>query len=117
MVWIRARVVIRGVDDFCDLGDGFFDGHRHALFQRQVGLPTPLAPPPGVDGDALGLDDSVEINPSGGALAANGIMVAGLTRIGEAANRIQAGSAKRALAHATSGPCLQQNLVCVLEGE
>jgi hypothetical protein len=27
------------------------------------------------------------------------------------------GGADRALAHATSGPCLQQNLVCVLEGE
>jgi acetyl-CoA acetyltransferase len=67
--------------------------------------------------DALGLDDSVAINPSGGALAANSIMVAGLTRIGEAANQIWSGNAKRALGHATSGPCLQQNLVCVLEGE
>jgi hypothetical protein len=27
------------------------------------------------------------------------------------------GSAGRAVAHATSGVCLQQNLVCVLEGE
>ena len=27
------------------------------------------------------------------------------------------GSAHRAVAHATSGPCLQQNLVCVLEGD
>ena len=38
-------------------------------------------------------------------------MVAGLTRIGEAAQRIIDGDAKRAVAHATSGPCLQQNLV------
>ena len=67
--------------------------------------------------DALGLRDDVELNPSGGALAANPVMVAGLTRIGEAASRISAGSAQRAVAHATSGPCLQQNLVCVLEGE
>ncbi|MGD0883059.1 MAG: lipid-transfer protein, partial [Acidimicrobiales bacterium] len=36
---------------------------------------------------------------------------------GEAASRIAAGHADRAVAHATSGPCLQQNLVCVLEGE
>jgi hypothetical protein len=43
-------------------------------------------------------------------------MVAGLIRIGEAARRIMEGDAKRAVAHATSGPCLQQNLVCVLEG-
>jgi len=67
--------------------------------------------------DALKLGDGVKINPSGGALAANSVMVAGLTRIGEAANAIWNGNARRALGHATSGPCLQQNLVCVLEGE
>jgi acetyl-CoA acetyltransferase len=66
---------------------------------------------------ALGLSDSVTINPSGGALAANPFMSAGLIRIGEAAARISSGQANRAVAHATSGPCLQQNLVCVLEGE
>jgi acetyl-CoA acetyltransferase len=66
--------------------------------------------------DALGLDDQVDISPSGGALAANPIMSAGLIRIGEAASAIWSGAADRAVAHATSGPCLQQNLVCVLEG-
>jgi len=66
--------------------------------------------------EALGLDDSVSVNPSGGPLAANPLMSAGLIRIGEAASRIRAGQADRAVAHATSGPCLQQNLVCVLEG-
>jgi len=66
--------------------------------------------------EALGLDDSVTVNPSGGPLAANPLMSAGLIRIGEAASRIRAGQADRAVAHATSGPCLQQNLVCVLEG-
>jgi len=65
--------------------------------------------------DALKLDRSVAINPSGGALAANPVMVAGLIRIGEAARRLMDGDATRAVAHATSGPCLQQNLVCVLE--
>lgn len=67
--------------------------------------------------DALGLKNDVPVNPSGGALAANPIMVAGLARLGEASRRIQAGEGNRAIAHATSGPCLQQNLVCVLEGE
>lgn len=67
--------------------------------------------------DALGLAPNVTINPSGGSLVANPVMVAGLTRIGEAAQRIQRGEAKRAVAHATSGPCLQQNLVCVLSAE
>jgi len=65
--------------------------------------------------DALGLGPEVVINPSGGALAANPMMVAGLTRLGEAAARIHDGRARRTVAHATSGPCLQQNLVCVLE--
>ena len=67
---------------------------------------------------ALGLGDGVEVNPSGGPLAANPIIAAGLDphrrgrRPGSATARPD-----RAVAHATSGPCLQQNLVCVLEGE
>ena len=64
--------------------------------------------------EALGLDEArTRINPSGGALASNPVMVAGLVRIGEAAARLEKG--QKAVAHATSGPCLQQNLVCVLE--
>jgi acetyl-CoA acetyltransferase len=66
---------------------------------------------------ALALPASVRINPSGGPLAANPMMAAGLARIGEAAGRIHDREAGRALAHATQGHCLQQNLVCVLEGE
>ena len=65
---------------------------------------------------ALGLGAKTDVNPSGGALAGNPLMAVGLSRIGEAARRIWDGSATRAVAHATSGPCLQQNLVCVLEG-
>ncbi|HVP28087.1 MAG TPA: thiolase domain-containing protein [Myxococcota bacterium] len=67
--------------------------------------------------DALGLGPDTVVNPSGGALCANPIMVAGLLRIAEAAKRVLEGGAGRAVAHATSGPCLQQNLVCVLEGK
>jgi acetyl-CoA acetyltransferase len=91
---------------------GVFDGpidlaELHAPFTHQeVVLRT-----------ALGLGDGVEINPSGGPLAANPLIAAGLIRIGEAAGRISRGEAGRAVAHATSGPCLQQNLVCVLEGD
>jgi acetyl-CoA acetyltransferase len=66
---------------------------------------------------SLGLGDDVVVNPSGGALCANPMMTAGMIRLGEAATRITRGDADRAVAHATSGPCLQQNLVCVLEGE
>lgn len=67
--------------------------------------------------DALGLAPGANVNPSGGPLAGNPIMAVGLVRIVEAAARIIDGSARTALAHATSGPLLQQNLVCILEGE
>jgi acetyl-CoA acetyltransferase len=65
----------------------------------------------------LGLGDEVVVNPSGGPLAANPVMAAGLLRLGEVASRITSGDADRGVAHATSGQLLQQNLVCVLEGE
>ena len=65
---------------------------------------------------ALGLGDEVKINPSGGALCGNPMFASGLIRIGEAATRIWNGESDRALGHATSGPALQQNLVCVMEG-
>lgn len=67
--------------------------------------------------EALGLDGGTVVNPSGGPLAANPVMSTGLIRIGEVARRITAGEAARGVAHASSGPCLQQNLVCVLEGQ
>jgi acetyl-CoA acetyltransferase len=67
--------------------------------------------------ESLGLGGQTKINPSGGPLAANPIMAEGLTRIVEAASRIMDGSANRALAHATGGQLLQQNLVCLMEGE
>jgi len=67
--------------------------------------------------EAIGLPPSTKVNPSGGALAANPMFSAGLERIGFAAQHIFDGSAGRVLAHATSGPVLQQNLVAVLEGK
>ncbi len=67
--------------------------------------------------EAMGIGDEVNVNPSGGALAANALMTAGLIRFGEAAARILSGDADRALAHTTNGVCLQHNLVAVLEGE
>ncbi|MEV5652850.1 thiolase domain-containing protein [Nocardia sp. NPDC052254] len=65
--------------------------------------------------EAIGLGESTRINPSGGALAGNPMFAAGLERIGFAADEIINGTAGRALAHATSGPALQQNLVAILE--
>lgn len=94
---------------------------RAGAFERPVDtaeLHAPFTSQEVVLRKALRLDDSVTaVNPSGGALAANPVMAAGLIRLGEAAARIHRGESDRALAHATSGPCLQQNLVAVLEGE
>jgi acetyl-CoA acetyltransferase len=67
--------------------------------------------------EELGLGDGVDVNPSGGALAANPVMATGITRFAEAARAIAERGAHRAVAHATSGQCLQQNMVAVLEGE
>ena len=66
--------------------------------------------------EALGLDDATTVNPSGGPLAAHPLMVTGLIRIGEAARQIIEHGRERTVGHAAMGPCLQQNLVCVLEG-
>lgn len=66
---------------------------------------------------ALGLGDGVSINPSGGPLAANPMMAAGLIRLAEVADRIHSGEISRGVAHATGGHLLQHNLVAVLEGE
>ncbi|MGH3161045.1 MAG: thiolase domain-containing protein [Streptosporangiaceae bacterium] len=67
--------------------------------------------------EALGLGEGVVVNPSGGALCGNPMFAAGLARIGMAARAVMSGRASRALGHATGGPALQQNLVCVLSGE
>ncbi|HEY3671502.1 MAG TPA: lipid-transfer protein, partial [Acidimicrobiia bacterium] len=79
-------------------------------------LSAPFSPQEVILRDALGLDDSVEVNPSGGALAANPVMVTGLVRIIEAARQVTEQGRDRVLAHATGGQALQQNLVCILEG-
>jgi len=65
---------------------------------------------------ALGLGEDVTINPSGGSLGGNPMFAGGAIRLGEAARRIWDGSAQKTLGHATSGPALQQNLICVMEG-
>nr|WP_205752483.1 lipid-transfer protein [Cryptosporangium phraense] len=87
--------------------DGHFDvAELQAAFTHEEPLLTA----------ALGLGPDVAVNPSGGPLAANPVMATGLVRVIEAARQIRDRGKQRTLAHATSGPCLQQNLVCVLEG-
>jgi hypothetical protein len=61
--------------------------------------------------EALGLDGQ-QVDSAAGP-----VMVGGLARLAAAAAGVAGGRARRAVAHATSGPCLQQNLVALLEGE
>jgi acetyl-CoA acetyltransferase len=83
-------------------------------------LAAPFSPQELVLRRELGLgsaiDSDVAVNPSGGPLCGNPMFAGGLVRIGEAAARIHRGSASRVLGHASNGPLLQQNLVCVMEG-
>jgi acetyl-CoA acetyltransferase len=77
--------------------------------------------------EAFGLDAGASrpsLNPSGGPLCGHPIMMTGLIRLGEAFRQLagRAGEhavpgARRALAHAAQGHCLQQNLVFVLGDE
>ncbi|ANS62798.1 lipid-transfer protein [Streptomyces lincolnensis] len=123
--WIRGidhRIEAHalGVRDLTDSPSTRLAAEKAGLFQQPVDtaeLHAPFSSQEVVLRKALGLDDSVRVNPSGGALVANPVMAAGLIRVGEAAARIHRGESDRALAHATSGPCLQQNLVAVLEGD
>ncbi|MGW0293609.1 thiolase domain-containing protein [Streptomyces tuirus] len=123
--WIRGidhRIEAHGlgVRDLTDSPSTRLAAERAGAFQRPVDtaeLHAPFTAQEVVLRKALRLGEDVDVNPSGGALAANPVMAAGLIRIGEAAARIHRGASDRALAHATSGPCLQQNLVAVLEGE
>ncbi|MER5274884.1 thiolase domain-containing protein [Streptomyces sp. NPDC002809] len=123
--WIRGidhRIEAHGlgVRELTESPSTRLAAERAGVFERPVDtaeLHAPFSSQEVVLRKALGLGDEVRVNPSGGALAANPVMAAGLIRIGEAAARIHRGESDRALAHATSGPCLQQNLVAVLEGE
>ena len=80
-------------------------------------LMAPFSPQELILKEALGLDDSVEINPSGGALAANPIMATGLIRVAEAAQQVTKKGKRRTLAHVTGGLDLQQNLVTIFGEE
>ncbi|MFJ2091168.1 thiolase domain-containing protein [Streptomyces sp. NPDC087901] len=123
--WIRGidhRIEAHnlGVRELTESPSTRLAAERAGVFDRPVDtaeLHAPFTSQEVVLRKALGLGDEVRVNPSGGALAANPLMAAGLIRLGEAAARIHRGESDRALAHATSGPCLQQNLVAVLEGE
>ncbi|WP_282791720.1 thiolase domain-containing protein [Streptomyces sp. CC224B] len=116
----RAEAHSLGVRDLTDSPSTRLAAEHAGAFTRPVDtaeLHAPFTSQEVVLRRALRLDDRVDVNPSGGPLAANPVMATGLVRVAEAAARVHRGESRRALAHATSGPCLQQNLVAVLEGE
>lgn len=109
-----------GVRDFADAMSARIAGEKAGVLDGAVDfaeLHAPFTTSEHLLTQALGLGADTVVNPSGGALAAHTMMASGLIRIGEAATRITNGDGDRAVAHATAGPCLQQNLVCVLEGD
>jgi acetyl-CoA acetyltransferase len=61
----------------------------------------------------LGLSPHTRVNPSGSGWTGHAVMATGLARVVEAARAVQAG-AELALAHASAGPCLQQNILTLL---
>lgn len=70
--------------------------------------------------DPIG-DDAPVTNPSGGPLAGHPLMMTGLIRLGEAFRQLsgnarthEVAGARRAIAHASQGHCLQHNIVWVL---
>ncbi|HXY93845.1 MAG TPA: lipid-transfer protein [Acidimicrobiia bacterium] len=67
--------------------------------------------------EALGAAAIRTVNPSGGALPADPVMATGLIRLGVAADEIRRSGARRAVGHATNGPCLQHNLLCAFEAD
>ncbi len=74
-----------------------------------------------IDDGVSEMGGDLPVNPSGGALGANAILSAGLVRMIEAARQVsgtagemQVQGARTALAHSTSGMCLQSNIVYIL---
>jgi acetyl-CoA C-acetyltransferase len=77
-----------------------------------------------IDSGIPEMGKALPVNPSGGPLAANPLVCTGLVRLAECwlqltgqAGARQVAGAKKALAHAYIGPCMQNNLVFVLGGE
>jgi acetyl-CoA acetyltransferase len=80
-------------------------------------LHAPFTPQDWILQRELEIPEGTVINPSGGIHQGNPMMGTSLVRFGEVAARIIRGVADRGVAHGTQGPCLQQNIVGVLEGE
>jgi len=124
-VWIRGidhRIESHhlGLRDLSDSPSSRIAAHNLGLDARSLDMAelcVCYSPEEIVLRQALELGGGIRINPSGGPLCGHPVMASGLTRVVELARRIRNGEAGRGLAHAASGPALQQNLLCILEGD
>jgi acetyl-CoA C-acetyltransferase len=76
-----------------------------------------------IDNGVTTMSGKLPVNPSGGAISANPVLVVGLARVIEAALQIrgeagarQVKNANTALAHGFNGPCGQSHCVWIVSG-
>jgi acetyl-CoA C-acetyltransferase len=107
--------------DLAEIADG--TPYQELLAYEGLGICKRGAWGKHVSSGATSRGGKLPVNLSGGALSFNPIFCAGLIRIAEAANQVrgragvhQVDNARRALAHAASGPAMHYNTVVVLEG-
>jgi acetyl-CoA C-acetyltransferase len=107
--------------DVAEIADG--TPYQELLAYEGLGICKRAAWAKYVKSGASARGGKLPVNVSGGALSFNPVFCAGLIRIAEAANQVrgragnhQVPNAKRALAHAASGPAMHYNTVVVMEG-
>jgi hypothetical protein len=94
--------------------------HQEPMLAEALALGGAEVPPAG--GPTARRAHQTVVNPSGGALLADGATATGLVRLAECARQVagragghQTAGARTGLAHAAAGHALQQNLVWILE--
>ncbi|MFH0727081.1 MAG: thiolase family protein [Pseudomonadota bacterium] len=108
--------------DVVELSDAF--SYMEPLWLEGLGLCAPGRGAAFSENGTSALSGILPVNPSGGVLPANVVLVAGLARIIEAALQIrgeagehQVQGVQTALAHGVNGPCGQSHCVWVLSGK
>ena len=116
-----AGVKDTGAFDVAEIADG--TPYQELLAYESLGICKRNAWSKHVASGAASRGGKLPVNLSGGALSFNPIFCAGLMRIAEAANQVrgragthQVKNARRALAHAASGPAMHYNTVVVMDG-
>jgi len=108
--------------DVVELSEAF--SYMEPLWLEGMGFCEPGAGGTLIEQGITTMEGGLPVNPSGGLLSANPILVAGLARIVEATMQIrgeagtrQVPGARTALAHGINGPCGQSHCVWILNEE